>query len=77
MPRTETSTEHPTFKLPSYEEAIAMPTLGPPNDAEGAPPPYIYYAENPLNNETRLISSEEHAVTVDTSTIRTEEDQRQ
>ena len=37
----------PEYKLPSYAEVEAMGSLGPPEDGEGAPPPYV----DPTTNE--------------------------
>ena len=34
------------YKLPSYAEVEAMGCLGPPEDGEGAPPPYADSLEN-------------------------------
>ncbi|XP_031570207.1 WW domain-binding protein 1-like [Actinia tenebrosa] len=38
------------FKLPTYEEVIQMSQLGPPEDHEGAPPPYGDFTEQQNNN---------------------------
>ena len=48
IPEPEPSEEHafPKYKLPSYAEVEAMPNLGPPDDCEGAPPPYTLASLN-------------------------------
>ncbi|EDO41530.1 predicted protein [Nematostella vectensis] len=64
------SPEYPKHKLPSYAEVIAMPNLGPPDDIEGAPPPYFVSlpsASTGLLGSTSSLStaSQSEATTID------------
>ena len=48
----------PEYKLPSYAEVEAMGSLGPPEDGEGAPPPYVDPTANDELQEENTVSQE-------------------
>ncbi|XP_073241552.1 uncharacterized protein [Porites lutea] len=48
----------PEYKLPSYAEVEAMDSLGPPEDGEGAPPPYVDPTANEELQEENTVSQE-------------------